>query len=354
MKTIATVNDPSKPMIGAPATSFGDRPVETTPAPTPFTESMLHELDEQGTGLLKRDVKHEDVPAPKTELASNQLMQELGNIVVTLKTLSGSILGDYQANKVVKEQIDAANSKLEKENIDAVEGGMQGVAHKRNEPMFLILQGIQNRLPGLVAAYEKMNTAKTPEAKVQFVNLYLSEINSAFNNIVKVSKDEINITDFKKQIGSDLPRLGIFQENKNKLELEFIQKALEQIQDPKAALPEVTIFGKLYNSLPQLLNLVNPFVAIVTGAYALGLGESYLLARLPDMINTFIALIQGYAGGVTVPLLCFGIVFAVKLVCQLGVSLKGKHWPVAPEVQLENQKKELFALFPQQAHLIRA
>lgn len=346
MDTTTKVTKKNENSLTLPPAEFGDRPVETPGGGTPsaFTESALGDLNEAGRGLIQRTAVIE------TKTPPFEITPELREVVGTLKSLSESVNSYFAegVNKsVILDQREVAillrEQKMDKKEKDELNKGVDDASAKRKLPLYLIVNGIQSRLPGLEEAYKKMLSANTQESKAKFVALYMSEIRSAFNNVVSTAKD-FDFANLKTDVTDGVGKLEVFDQAEYKSVLPFIKAALTQIQDPKAPLPLASKLDKLYD----LLSCLKPFVAI-TGIYSLGYAESSIVAMLPEAISNLLLAIQQYAGAPTVPLLCFGIAYILHLMYELGMKIKNSKYPVTPEVQLERQNKVLLDMFAKQS-----
>lgn len=338
--------------------SLGDKSVEQVQKPNSLTPSDLHELDNlapqipvvaRETKVVGKTPKEQSstqmaellVEMKKLREAFNARISEQSDNIIRLEKTLGAEKLDLQ-KKV--EILEGKQAIIEKEKAASLNQDLEEAQPKKNSALVLILNGIQSRMPGLLSAYAKMNSANTPKAKADFVAFYSSEIRSAFHNITNI-KEDVDIAELKTSASEAVSRLKVFSDNEqNQIVLPFIEAALKQIQDPKAPLPPVSKLDKVYALLESF-----KWFAAVTTSYVLGNEQSSILALLPEAINNVISAIQEYAGAPTVPLLCFGIYYALYLIYELGVKAKNAKFPVAPEVQAERNKTEILNLFAKQA-----
>lgn len=341
-------NDTNPQLLSGPLTPtegvFDEKSVQQGQGTSLITESMISALDDNAPklGIQQREVKQ----------SSSAEAQPIVDFLRDLKEISGNLakisdninLNSKQLEE--KERIFAEKEKLfESEVGEKTETGLGSVKFSRGEPHVRILNEIQGRLPLLVKEYEAIKTNNSTEARTKFVSFYLAEIGSAFKNIV-AQLENAKIKDLKDQVSVSMNSAKAFRENEKVTE--FVKLALQQIQDPSATVIAPAKYVVVGTWIYNLLNSLKAFIAL-TGAYMLGKSEAYILSLLPLAAKNLVSAIQQYSGSPTVPLLCFGVAYALYLLVQLGAAAKERKWPTEAKVAEEAQKQAITKLFAQNA-----
>lgn len=323
-----------------------------------LTESEIGDLNNQQPLLTRKTETANTNTAPLGEVIASDLAEAASTIKKLTQEVHVAFASTIAQSKVLNEREESLAKREEtlksevadfnKKQADALKDALDGSSGKSKQPNFLVIQNIVNRMPGLLQAYTAMESNPTSEAKAKFVSTYISEITSAFKNIVSIQNETIDVIDLKNAVSTSLCHLKLFEDGANKEVLSFIQLSLNQIQDPKAPVPTVSKAALAATWIRNLLASLKCFIALTT-AYLLGNFETSLLALLPNAINNLISAIQDYAGAPTVPLLCFGVAYLTSLLVQYGRKVKEAKWPTAPEVKEKIQFEEVKKLFAQQA-----
>ncbi|PWU04210.1 MAG: hypothetical protein C5B43_04920 [Verrucomicrobia bacterium] len=312
-----------------------------------ITASAIHDLNSNAPKLNLPQRTMEQPQSSEAKLADvARDLKETSMNLVRLQEISN--LNARELEEKTK-ALEAERKLFEVEIQKSTEGGLGEAKFKRLELHVRILNEIQGRLPLLVKEYEAIKTNNSTEARTKFVNYYIAEIGSAFKNIVAQEENQANIVELKSKIESSIALVEVFKGIPEVTA--FVKLALQQIQDPAAKPIDPKLYVKIGVWMYNLLDSLKAFIAL-TGAYMLGKSEAYILSLLPLAVKNLVAAVMKYAGSPTVPLLCFGVAYALYLLVQVGAAAKERKWPTEAKVAEEAQKVAITKLFAQNAIVV--